>query len=184
MLGVALVLVLGIGAASALLLPHWFAQDGLPADAGPDAPAPLAHDAGPEPIDSPDAGAATAAEPVPGPTADAGVIARSPTPPAAPLTKLTRESIGRVMRKNAAGLQACADLHLGKAGSGQGVDVVLEFTILGSGKVSTAQVTPQNLQGTDFGRCLAKRFGALKFPAHVDQSVTISFPLHFQVVPK
>jgi hypothetical protein len=41
---------------------------------------------------------------------------------------------------------------------------------------------PQKIESTGFGRCLISRVKRIKFPRHVDKSVSISFPLKFRVV--
>jgi serine/threonine protein kinase len=151
------------------------------ADGADGAPA-LAADAGP-----PDAGAAAdgAVSPDAEPPPDAGLaVALQPdkdkAPP--PRVRLDRGHVAKVLRRQGQELQACADKHLAQAGAT--VDLVLEFTIDGEGRVTQATVQPAALMGQDFGRCLLQKVKALRFPRHLDKSVTIAFPLQFQAIPR
>jgi len=149
-------------------------------DAGPDAgQAPLA-DAGPS---APQDGGAEAG--APGPPPDAGsAVALQPDRdrPPPPRVRLDRGHVARVLRRHGKSLQACADKHL--AGTGGSVELSLEFTIDGEGRVTEAALAPAALGAQDFGRCLLARVRALRFPRHLDKSVTIAFPLQFQAVPR
>ncbi len=114
---------------------------------------------------------------------DAGKQVAVKRPPRHPKpVKLTKRTIQRRLERSGARLQACADQHLLKAGLGNHVELVLEFTIAQAGKVARAKLTPAKLEATRFGRCLLGRVKAIHFPRHVDKSVTVSFPLKFQAV--
>ena len=79
-------------------------------------------------------------------------------------------------------LQRCADQHLIQAGLGSNVDLVLEFTIDTTGKVVRSSLTPAKLERSSFGRCLSQQVRRIKFPRHLDKTVTVSFPLRFKAV--
>jgi serine/threonine-protein kinase len=152
------------------------APDAALGEAGPAPPAdepPPAEDAGPPSADEPGPPADPAAPPP-----DAGKA----EPPAR--VSLTRDHVARVLRRQSARLQACADQHLAQAGAQASVELVLEFTIDAEGRVARAALEPAGLMAQPFGRCLLQRVRAMRFPRHLDQSVTISFPLQFQAVPR
>ncbi|HOX42298.1 MAG TPA: protein kinase [Myxococcota bacterium] len=157
------------------------AADG--ADAAPTPDAGPAVDAGPAPDagSAPDAGGGPDAGPPPD---GGGAIALQPDKdkPPPPRVRLDRGHVAKVLRRQGQGLQACADKHLAQTGTT--VDLVLEFTIDGEGRVTEATLQPAALATQDFGRCLLQRVKSLRFPRHLDKSVTIAFPLQFQAVPR
>jgi hypothetical protein len=139
------------------------ANGGAAPDAAPDAAA------GPDAGLPPDGGSAVTLQPD-----------KDRPPP--PRVRLDRGHVAKVLRRQGQGLQACADKHLAQAGTT--VDLVLEFTIDGEGRVTEATLQPAALMTQDFGRCLLQRVKSLRFPRHLDKSVTIAFPLQFQAVPR
>jgi serine/threonine-protein kinase len=58
--------------------------------------------------------------------------------------------------------------------------VTVQFSILGSGKVSTAEAQGP-LAGTGVGKCLEQRVARLRFPAHRDKQVTLALPFEYRV---
>jgi serine/threonine-protein kinase len=56
------------------------------------------------------------------------------------------------------------------------VDVTI--TIESSGRVTSVE---SPLKGTAVGSCLESRLKAVRFPAHVDKSVTVTLPLAYKV---
>ncbi len=197
---VALVLLLlaGGGVAAWVGIPLWAGPDGEPADAGTGRAGVTVEkprDAGLA-IEKPrDAGVAAPGDPVAAAAdrpagesvqaADAGKKVAAVKPPRRrlpPPVKLTHAEINQRLRRHGARLQNCADTHLTQESSGQDVALKLDFTIGSSGRVIRAGLQPGKLESTKFGRCLIQRVKRIRFPRHVDKSVSISFPLKFRVV--
>ena len=109
-------------------------------------------------------------------------VVKPPKPRLPPAVQLTHEDINKTLRRYGARLQNCADTHLTQESSGQDIALKLDFTIGSTGRVIRVGLDPQKLEATKFGRCLIKRVKRIKFPRHVDKSVSISFPLKFRVV--
>jgi predicted Zn finger-like uncharacterized protein len=146
-----------------------------PKDAGV-AVAPPA-DPAPAPADKP------AEEPAPAADAEKKVaVVKPPRPHLPPAIKLTHQDINKRLRRYGARLQDCADTYLTQESSGQDISLKLDFTIASSGRVIRVGLQPRKLESTGFGRCLIGRVKRIKFPRHVDKSVSITFPLKFRVV--
>jgi predicted Zn finger-like uncharacterized protein len=106
-------------------------------------------------------------------------------PPRKPkVIKLTRRGVEKILRRNGGRLQGCADTHLPRHGGGADVSLVLGFTIMSSGKVEKANLKPVKLESTPFGKCMLARVRKIKFPRHLEKSVTVSFPLKFQAIKR
>jgi serine/threonine-protein kinase len=121
----------------------------------------------------------------PAPAADAAkkvAVVKPPKPKLPPAIKLTHADINKRLRRYGARLQNCADTHLTQESSGQDISLKLDFTIASTGRVTRVGLNPKNLESSKFGRCLISRVKRIKFPRHVDKSVSISFPLKFRVV--
>lgn len=130
----------------------------LPVAAPADASTPEPIDAGPpEPVDA-------GARPQP-----------QPQPPRPVL--LGTAQIGQVIRKNAGPVVRCFQEHRDDLPGATGT-VPVTITIDRSGRVR--EVSSQ-LKGTEAGTCLEGRLKQLKFPAHVDESVTVTLPLSYKV---
>jgi serine/threonine-protein kinase len=180
------ILLAGLGAAAWFGLPLLTGPDEEQADAGTvkasvvteapkDAGVAVAQPSDPEttPADKPaDAGTKVAVVKPPKP----------PKPRLPPAIKLTHEDINKRLRRYGARLQNCADTHLTQESSGQDVSLKLDFTIASTGRVTRVGLKPSKLESSKFGRCLSSRVRRIKFPRHVDKSVSISFPLKFRVV--
>jgi len=185
------ILLAGVGAAAWFGLPLLNKPDPEPADAGTikagvvteapkDAGVAVAQpgDPVPPPVEEPsrpaDAGTKVAAVEPPRPP--------TPKPRLPPAIKLTHDEINQTLRRYGGRLQNCADTHLTQESSGQDVSLKLDFTIASTGRVTGVGLQPQSLESSKFGRCLIQRVKRIKFPRHVDKSVSISFPLKFRVV--
>ncbi len=110
---------------------------------------------------------------------DAGVVVPVPDkkPQAPRAVVLSTPLISSVIRKNAGPVVRCFQEHRGDLpGTSGKVDVTI--TIERSGKVR--DVTSP-LGSTEVGRCLEARLKQVKFPAHVDEAVTVTLPLSFKV---
>ncbi|MBL8933611.1 MAG: protein kinase [Archangium sp.] len=111
---------------------------------------------------------------------DAGVTVapvpdKKPPPPKAVV--LSTPLISAVIRKNAGPVVRCFQEHRGDLPGASGkVDVTI--TIERSGKVKDVKSA---LGNTEVGRCLEARLKQVKFPAHVDEAVTVTLPLTFKV---
>jgi predicted Zn finger-like uncharacterized protein len=187
---VALLLLAGGGAAAWFGIPWLGAPEEAGADAGTpgmDAGVAVAEPGDPETATADrqaeePAGAAVAGA---GDAGDAGekvAGVKPPRPRLPPAVKLTREGINQVLRRYGARLQECADTHLTQESVGQDVSLKLDFSIGSTGRVIRVGLDPQKIESTGFGRCLISRVKRIKFPRHVDKSVSISFPLKFRVV--
>jgi hypothetical protein len=93
--------------------------------------------------------------------------------------QLDAVTIQRVVTRGSGSIHQCFDTYKGELPTDQG-QVLVRFTILGSGKVSSAQ-TVGALSGTHVGDCLEQRVARLQFPRHVDQEITLSAPFQYQV---
>ena len=184
----AAVLLAGLGAAAWFGLPLLTGPDEEPADAGIEKAGVVAEapqDAGVAAAQPGDPGTASADKPAEEPpkSQDAGTkVVVKPKPKLPPAIKLTHQEINQTLRRYGGRLQNCADTHLTQESSGQDVALKLDFTIASSGRVTRVGLNPQSLESSKFGRCLVSRVKRIKFPRHVDKSVSISFPLKFRVV--
>ncbi|MBE2252515.1 MAG: serine/threonine protein kinase [Myxococcus sp.] len=89
---------------------------------------------------------------------------------------LTTPMISQVIRRNAGPVVRCFQEHRGDLPGPQGkIDVTI--TIDRAGKVVKVSSA---VDGAAVGACLSTRLKQLKFPAHVDESVTITLPLTFK----
>jgi hypothetical protein len=187
------ILLLGLGAAAWFGLPLLTGPDREQADAGTvkasvvteapqDAGVAVAQPGDPatSPTDQP------AEEPALAADAEKKVaVVKPPKPPKPrlpPAIKLTHQEINQTLRRYGDRLQNCADTHLTQESSGQDVSLKLDFTIASTGRVTRVGLNPGSLESSKFGRCLISRVKRIKFPRHVDKSVSISFPLKFRVV--
>jgi hypothetical protein len=182
------ILLAGLGAAAWFGLPLLSGPDKEPVDAGTVKAGVLTEapkDAGvavAQPGDPAPAQADKPAEEPPKP-ADAGTkVVVKPKPKLPPAIKLTHGDINKTLRRFGGRLQNCADTHLTQESSGQDVSLKLDFTIASTGRVTRVGLNPKSLESSNFGRCLIGRVKRIKFPRHVDKSVSISFPLKFRVV--
>jgi serine/threonine-protein kinase len=186
----AAVLLAGLGAAAFFGLPLLTGPDKEQADGGTEKAGVVAEapkDAGvaaAQPSDPIPAPADKPAEEPPKP-ADAGkkvAVVKPPKPKLPPAIKLAHEDVNKRLRRYGARLQNCADTHLTQESSGQDISLKLNFTIASTGRVTQVGLEPRSLESSKFGRCLISRVKRIKFPRHVDKSVSISFPLKFRVV--
>jgi serine/threonine protein kinase len=115
-------------------------------------------------VDFPDSGRA-AAEPV-----DASVPEKKPIPPR--VITLTTPLISQIIRRNAGPLMRCFKEHRDLLGPTTKIDVTL--TIESSGRVSSVN---SPMTGNPVGKCLELRLMQIKFPAHVDRTVSVTLPL-------
>jgi serine/threonine protein kinase len=85
--------------------------------------------------------------------------------------------ISKVIKKNAGPVVKCFQEHRAElAGASGKVDVTI--TIEASGRVISVD---SPMKGTPVGACLEARLKAVKFPAHVDKSVTVTLPLAYKL---
>ncbi|MDX2008768.1 MAG: protein kinase [Myxococcaceae bacterium] len=117
------------------------------------------------------------------PLVDAGVALKTPTAegPKAPAEArpivLGTPVISQVIKKNAGPVVRCFQEHRADLPAASGkVDITL--TIESSGRVSSVDSA---LRGAAVGKCLEDRLKAVKFPRHVDKSVTVTLPLAYKV---
>ena len=105
--------------------------------------------------------------------ADAGTRA----PVAQPLARLTGKDIGKVFTKSQKQLRGCLENNRKLLPSKEG-EMMMTFTVLDSGVVSTAKVTSPGFEGV-IGECVASRLKSLKFPRHREPAVTFALPLAY-----
>ncbi len=138
-------------------------------------PPPVAIDAGaaeaPSPVDAgvaePPVDAGAAAE------KDAGVVDKRPIIRNTCVV-LGTQAISATVRKNAGPLLRCFQEHKDELTGVARVDV--QITIERSGKVREALVKGP-IANTEVGRCLVPAVQGMKFPCHLDESVTVTIPL-------
>jgi serine/threonine-protein kinase len=184
------ILLIGLGGAAWFGIPLLTGPDKEQIDAGTEKAGVVAEapkDAGVTTAQPADPAPAPADKPVEKPPkpADAGkkvAVVKPPKPRLPPAVKLTHQDINKTLRRYGARLQNCADTHLTQESSGQDISLKLDFTIASTGRVTQVGLNPQSLESSKFGRCLISRVKRIKFPRHVDKSVSISFPLKFRVV--
>ncbi|MCU0700786.1 MAG: protein kinase [Myxococcaceae bacterium] len=137
------------------------------------------------PVAIEDAGAAEPPAPVDAgaPSVDAGVPVEAPpvdkqkTPAPPRPVVLGTPVIAQVIKKHAGPVVKCFQEHRAELPAASGkVDVTI--TIEASGRVSSVDSA---LKGAAVGRCLEERLKVVKFPAHVDKSVTVTLPLAYKV---
>jgi serine/threonine protein kinase len=152
-----------------LTTPSATAQDGrgAPIDtpalaSGPDSGVPLA-------IKSND----TSSEP----GVDAGLPAKVDTDPAPRPIRLTTPIIASVVRRSTGSISRCFESFKDNLSSDSGT-VLVTITVARTGRVSRA-TTP--LGDSAVGRCLEKQTRTLRFPAHVDEEVTVTIPFQYEV---
>jgi hypothetical protein len=92
---------------------------------------------------------------------------------------LTVEAVEQVVAKDRADLTRCFLDHRGDLSSPRG-EVVVRFTVLGSGVVSAAEAMGE-LANSGAGECVADRIRQLSFPKHRDQQVTLSLPVAYSL---
>jgi serine/threonine-protein kinase len=118
------------------------------------------------------------------PVVDAGAVdagaAGVPVQPDKPKPRLPgvlgTPEISKVIKKNAGPVAKCFREHRDDlTGTSGKVDVTI--TIEASGRVISVD---SPMKGTAVGSCLEARLKAVKFPAHVDKSVTVTLPLRLQ----
>ncbi|MBL8924542.1 MAG: serine/threonine protein kinase [Myxococcaceae bacterium] len=90
---------------------------------------------------------------------------------------LSTPIISQVIRKNAGPVVKCFQEHKSELPAASGkVDVTI--TIERSGRVRDASSA---MSATPVGQCLEGRLKQIRFPAHVDESVTVTLPLNYKV---
>ncbi len=113
----------------------------------------------------------------PKPAAAPKAAAAEPKPaaakPAQEKRPLTREDISRVVRAHKSMIKACYERQPEPKLSGT---LMVTFTILRSGKVSSAAIKTAKFENTPVGRCVLSSVRSFKFPAHTDPPVKITYP--------
>jgi serine/threonine-protein kinase len=103
-----------------------------------------------------------------------------PVRPVAPRPiELGLPDIQRVVSRDRALVMGCFQTYKDELPSDSG-QVTVQFSILASGKVSTAEAQGP-LAGTGVGKCLEQRVSRLKFPVHRDKEVTLALPFEYRV---
>jgi len=93
--------------------------------------------------------------------------------------QLDAVSIQRVVTRGSGPILHCFETYKADLPADRG-QVLVRFSILGSGKVTSAQ-TVGPLSGSRVATCLEQRVTRLQFPRHVDQEITLSAPFQYQV---
>lgn len=92
---------------------------------------------------------------------------------------IDREAIRRVIRENQRQIQACYEKTLNKNPNLYG-KVILEWVIVGNGRVSSARVSSSSLKNSEVEQCILSRLKTWKFPEPPpDQEAVVSFPFLF-----
>lgn len=92
---------------------------------------------------------------------------------------IDREAIRRVIRENQRQIQACYEKSLNKNPNLYG-KVILEWVIVGSGRVSSARVSSSTLRSSEVENCVLSRLRTWKFPEPPpDQEAVVSYPFLF-----
>jgi len=137
-----------------------------------------------------DAGTEASAPPAP----DA-VAANPETPPAQEDAKRTAKvvrhtepveldaaGVQKVLSRSSGPIRACFETYMDEL-PGEGGQVAVTFTILGSGKVVNAKVASA-FAGTKVGKCVEQRVARLRFPAHKDKEINLTLPFDYHRVGK
>jgi len=117
-----------------------------------------------------DAGASTG----PAPIVQSPVVPSKVAPRA---VVLSTPAISSVIRRNAGPVVKCFQEHRNELPGDSG-KVDLTITIDRTGRVREATSA---MAGSGVGRCLEERVKQIRFPVHVDESVTVTLPLAFKV---
>jgi TonB family protein len=92
---------------------------------------------------------------------------------------IDREAIRKVIRDNARQIQACYEKALNKNPNLYG-KVILEWVIIGNGRVSSAKVSSSTLKNSEVENCVLSRLRTWKFPEPPsDQEAVVSYPFLF-----
>ncbi len=92
---------------------------------------------------------------------------------------IDREAIRRVIRENQRQIQACYEKSLNKNPNLYG-KVILEWVIIGNGRVSNATVASSTLRNSEVENCVLSRLRTWKFPEPpADQEAVVRYPFLF-----
>ncbi|MES2769035.1 MAG: AgmX/PglI C-terminal domain-containing protein [Bdellovibrionota bacterium] len=92
---------------------------------------------------------------------------------------IDREAIRRVIRENQRQITACYEKTLNKNPNLYG-KVILEWVIVGNGRVSSARVSSSTLKNSEVEQCILSRLRTWKFPEPPpDQEAVVSYPFLF-----
>lgn len=81
------------------------------------------------------------------------------------------------MNRKTADIMKCSEVHKAELENRKGGELrfSVKFTIVSSGKVSDAELGG-DIAGSRLARCFEGKIRNLKFPAHLDQEVTLTLP--------
>jgi len=163
------------------------------ADSGVEAPVPDAGAAGERAVDSDrqppqgepeeavaDAGAAV--PPLDGgqKTVETPSGASAKRPSVSQPVTLNPETIAAVLGRNRAKILHCFEAGRAALSQNEG-EIVLEMTIVSSGRVSAASVATPAYAGTPIAECILREVKRLRFPRHRDAELAISMPFRFRI---
>jgi serine/threonine protein kinase len=128
--------------------------------------------------------------PAPPPLAPAPVVAPPPEPPrpaprphhpAAPekLAALDQKKLATVVNAAHPRLTACLRRYSTDLPVMEG-EIIIEVTVVSSGKVSAARAMMPQIQSSGLAACLANEATRLRFPRHADKELTFKFPLRYK----
>jgi serine/threonine-protein kinase len=124
-------------------------------------------------------------EQVPAPIGSTAVVP-IPTPMREPRPekkiRLTAGIIEEYVNKNTSNIMKCPEVHRAELDdrTGDQLKFSVTFTIVSSGRVSNAELAG-DIAGSRLARCFEGKIRNIKFPAHLDQEVTLTQPFTFNV---